>query len=238
MKFTYLLVNICSAIIPFAFSFHHKIKFSKMFPAFIKANFIAAAIFIIWDIIFTSNNVWTFNEKYILGIYIFNLPLEEILFFIFIPFACIFTYYCSFIIFRARWNGKEGNVFIIFISVLFFIVGMFSINKSYTSITFITTAVFLVALKFLFKVNWLPQFFSVYPLLLIPFFVVNGILTGTGLEQPVVIYNDSENLGIRVLTIPIEDLVYGLELLLLNVFLFERFNKKIKAGMSNYNKHT
>jgi lycopene cyclase domain-containing protein len=66
--------------------------------------------------------------------------------------------------------------------------------------------------------------FTVYLLLLIPFFIVNGILTGTGLEEPVVWYNDEENLGIRLLTIPVEDVVYGFELFLLTVFFFEKID--------------
>ena len=54
---------------------------------------------------------------------------------------------------------------------------------------------------------------------------MNGILTGTGLEEQVVWYNDLENISIRMLTIPVEDLVYGFLLFGLNVTLFEEFRK-------------
>ena len=64
---------------------------------------------------------------------------------------------------------------------------------------------------------------KIYLFLLIPFFIVNGILTGTGLEAPIVWYNNQENLGVRLLTIPIEDAFYGFELILLNVFFYEKW---------------
>jgi lycopene cyclase domain-containing protein len=55
--------------------------------------------------------------------------------------------------------------------------------------------------------------------MLIPFFIVNGILTGSFIENEVVWYNDFENLGIRLFTIPIEDTVYAFTLILLNLFV-------------------
>jgi lycopene cyclase domain-containing protein len=55
---------------------------------------------------------------------------------------------------------------------------------------------------------------------------VNGILTGTGIEEPIIWYNNDENLGIRIGTIPIEDIFYGMLLVLLNISLFEFFQKK------------
>jgi lycopene cyclase domain-containing protein len=65
-----------------------------------------------------------------------------------------------------------------------------------------------------------------YAIILIPFFIVNGLLTGTGLDEPVVWYNDSQNLRMRILTIPVEDIFYGMLLLLLNTALFEKFKRK------------
>ena len=74
--------------------------------------------------------------------------------------------------------------------------------------------------------QWMGKLFSVYPVLLIPFFIVNGILTGTGLAEPVVWYNNAENLGIRLITIPVEDIFYGFELILLNIFIYELIKAK------------
>lgn len=69
----------------------------------------------------------------------------------------------------------------------------------------------------------LQRFYIAFLIILIPFFIVNGILTGTGLEEPVVWYNNAENLGIRLGTIPVEDIGYAFTLLFGNVLLIERF---------------
>src|SRR4029078_2752814 len=92
MKALYLLVDLFTLIIPLLFSFHPKIEFYKSWRYFFPANIIVAAMFITWDIFFTSEGIWSFNPDYITGIYFFNQPMEEILFFICIPFSCVFTY--------------------------------------------------------------------------------------------------------------------------------------------------
>jgi hypothetical protein len=58
------------------------------------------------------------------------------------------------------------------------------------------------------------------------FLAVNGILTGTGLESPIVNYTSGKFLGIRILTIPIEDTVYGYEMILWNLYFFRRFKRE------------
>ena len=76
------------------------------------------------------------------------------------------------------------------------------------------------------KVKWLSRFYFSYLVLLLPFYIVNGMLTGMWLNEPVVIYNDLENLNIRWNTIPIEDVFYGMLLLLINIGLYEYLQSK------------
>ncbi len=223
MHTTYLLVNLFSVIVPFLFSFYPAIRFDKQFPAFFAGNLITAVCFIAWDVLFTSLNIWGFNLQYTLGFNLFNLPGEEVLFFICIPFACVFTYHCLNIFYKISWPLWLQNGLVLVISIALLTIGLVQFKKAYTAVSFISTGVLLLALLFVFKVKWLPGFLTIYPLLLIPFFIVNGILTGTGLQQPVVWYNNAENTGIRVLTIPVEDFIYALELLLLNLFFYEKF---------------
>jgi len=64
---------------------------------------------------------------------------------------------------------------------------------------------------------------------LIPFFAVNGVLTAL----PIVWYNNSENLNVRLGSVPVEDAFYSL-LLLLIVF-GTMFGLKQKKGLMPLN---
>jgi lycopene cyclase domain-containing protein len=225
MKYVYLLINLSAVSIPVIFSFHPRLQFFKQWKAFFKANILVAPVFIFFDSLFTRYAVWGFNPDYVSGIHLFYLPFEEILFFICIPFACVFTYHCLGLFYRFEWNKKIENLLVNLLAAALFTIGLFYIDKLYTASTFISLSVLLLLINYFFKVSWMGKFLLVYAVLLIPFLIVNGILTGTGLEQPIVWYNNTENLGIRFLTIPIEDVFYGMELILLHVFFFERFKK-------------
>lgn len=226
--YLYLLINLCSVVVPFFFSFHPKLRFDRHFKTYFPANLIAALIFIIWDSTFTANGVWGFSNYYTIGWRIAGLPVEEILFFICIPFACTYTFHCLSIFFSLRWKQGAFNIFLPVICLFLLSVGLMNIDRAYTSVTFISTAFFLSFLHYIMKVQWLEKFFTVWLPLQIPFLIVNGLLTGTGLQEPVVWYNNEENLGIRLLTIPIEDTVYGFELMILTLFFFEMFKSRTK----------
>ena len=226
MKSLYLLVNLFTVIVPFLFSFHPRLNFYKNWRPFFIANILVAAIFISWDIIFTDEGVWGFNPKYVSGVYFFNLPIEEVLFFVCIPYACVFTYHCINLFYKIQLDAKFQNILVGFISAALLISGIYFQDKNYTAATFISLFVILFLIAFVAKANWLGKLLAVYPFLLIPFFIVNGILTGSRLEEPVVWYNDNENLGFRLWTIPIEDIFYGFLLILLNIFFYEIFKKK------------
>ncbi len=233
MKYSYLLIDLCTIAVPVLFSFHPKLNFYKKWKSFFIATILSSIPFIIWDIIFTEQKIWGFNPDYLTGIYFFKLPIEEFLFFICIPFSCVFTYHCLNIFFKPKWNSNFENIFVLGGAILLLVAGIVFQRQSYSAYTFISLSLLLLLLKFGFKVTWLPKLFSIYPILLFPFIIVNGILTGTALENPIVWYNDNENLGIRLLTIPIEDFFYGFELILLNIFIYEFLNKKFAKRLQS-----
>jgi lycopene cyclase domain-containing protein len=92
MKVEYIIVLTAVFIIPFIYSFSRKLDFYKYPARILLAIGIPFAVFIVWDWIAVSRGHWSFNEKYITGIKIINLPVEEILFFIIIPFCALFSW--------------------------------------------------------------------------------------------------------------------------------------------------
>lgn len=226
MKYTYLLINFFTIIIPFIYSFHPRIRFDEKWKYFFPAVILVAIIFIIWDDIFTSMGVWQFNDDYILGIYLFNLPLEEILFFICIPYSCVFTFYCLDKFFNLKWNPRLEAIFCLVFSGSLIIVGLVYIHQIYTMVTMFSTTFVCLALRFIAKVDWFGKATFVYIILLVPFVMVNGILTGSWIASPIVSYNPAENMNIRLLTIPVEDIFYGFEMILLNIYFMKLFEKK------------
>ncbi len=226
MKWLYVVIDLSTIAVPLLFSFHPKLRFHKNFKYFFPANFLTASIFIAWDVLFTNAGVWGFNPNYVTGFFFLNLPIEEVLFFVCIPYACAFTYHCLNIFFVLKWKAKTEQIFTLGSAVILLLVGIYFHAKSYTAVTFISLACLLVLFKYGYKINWLPKLVLIYPLLLVPFFIVNGILTGSGLESPVVWYNNEENMNFRIFTIPFEDLFYGFELVLLNIFFYEKLLQK------------
>src|SRR4051812_48455392 len=90
--YTYLLLDIFTLSYPLFKSFEDKVRFYKQWKYLFPAIFISALVFIIGDVWFTNIGIWKFNPDYFLGFYIFNLPVEECLFFIIVPFSSIFIY--------------------------------------------------------------------------------------------------------------------------------------------------
>lgn len=223
MNYLYLLVNFFTISIPLLFSFHPRIRFYRYWPAFFVAAVLVAVPFLVWDSLFTRAGVWGFNQTYVSGSYLFNLPLEEVLFFVCIPFSCVFTYFCLDRFLRLSWDSHTERIFCLLFSLALIMAGVIFWEKSYTALTFLSLGVLCLLLKFGLRIDWFGKAVSVYGILLLPFLIVNGILTGTGLEEPIVWYDNSENLGLRIFTIPVEDTFYGFELVLLNIYFFKMF---------------
>ncbi len=226
MKSLYLLLDILTISFPLARSFEPKIHFySRWKPLFIAIG-ISGGFFLVWDVIFTDIGVWSFNERYLTGLKIINLPVEEWLFFIAVPFACMFIYEVLNYFVKQDILGSIAIPASLGVALILLVTGLFNLDKLYTSVTFILTATMLLIQAFMIKGAYLGRFYLAYLVSLFPFIMVNGLLTGSLLAEPVVRYNNQENLSVRLFTIPIEDTAYLLLLLLMTVSIYESLKQK------------
>jgi lycopene cyclase domain-containing protein len=222
-KYTYWLILLCSFIFPFLFSFENRMGFYKQWKYLFPAILITATFFIIWDHYFTIKGIWSFSERYTTGIKLFSLPIEEIMFFFIIPYCCVFIYESlNFYIRKAILKPAEKFISFMLL-MIFLILAVTHTNKAYTFYTCLFAGLYLGGLL-LFRVTIMSRFYLAYLVSKIPFLIVNGILT----SLPVVIYNDQENLGLRIYTIPVDDLIYSFLMILMSISLMEFFRGKAR----------
>lgn len=228
IMYLYLIINIAAFIIPFLYSFEKKMNFIKNWKSVFLSIAIVAIPFLIWDVYFTKIGVWGFNSSYYLGFKIFGLPFEEVMFFFCIPYASIFTHYSLLHFFPnltlSKKTTKTLSLFLLLIAVLTL---SFNTDKWYTFVDF---TVFALLILYSIKNNGaiLSKFYITFLVVLIPFFVVNGVLTGSFIEGEVVWYNNNENLGIRIGTIPVEDFFYAFSMLFAAIVLNEKLKLKFQ----------
>ena len=96
--------------------------------------------------------------------------------------------------------------------------------KAYTVYIMIVSLVAL-AIAYFDRTDTVSRFYCTFLVIFIPFVLVNGALTGAFTTDPVVWYDHTQNLNIRLITIPIEDFAYGFTMLLLAIMLRNRLKK-------------
>lgn len=190
---------------------------------------IVSAFFIIWDIIFTNQGVWGFNSNYLIGLDILNLPIEEWLFFFCIPYASIFIHYAfQHFLPKKKLSKSVTAIITILLIIVLTIIVISNYDKAYTFYNYLLL-ILVLSYCLLTDNKQLRIFYITFMIILIPFFIVNGILTGSFIEDPVVWYNNTENLGLRIATIPIEDIGYAFNMIFISILLIEMFKNKWKT---------
>lgn len=212
---------------PLAFSFMPQANFYKKWRFLWPGIAITGILFIVWDMAFTHMGVWGFNPRYVSGLYLYNLPIEEVLFFICIPYSSVFLYEALNYFFKRDVFETYTPSISIMLVMFLLTLGLMNTGRWYTGVTFIACAIFIALNQWRWKAPWLGRFYFAYIFVLIPFFIVNGILTGSFIDEPVVWYNEREMLGLRMGTIPFEDTFYGMLMLMMTVAIFE--NRRHKA---------
>jgi lycopene cyclase domain-containing protein len=230
---------------PFLLGFHSSLHFNRSWKSILKACALIMVIYIPWDILFTHWKVWSFNENFTSSIMPAGLPIEEWLFFIATPFSCLFVWRCMLYYFPkiTQLGKKEAPMtsigLFILLNLMAAILWFQNPTGLYTT-TAIAAGLGLTYYHYLFKPQYFVGKILTWFILLIPFFICNGILTGIHfweyplihrhdelIHHAVVYYQHAENAGIRIWSVPAEDFFYGLGFFWLGLMGYgETFSQK------------
>lgn len=220
MPTLYLWLDIGVLFFPFVLSFDKKVGYVQDWKEVFLAMLVVATLFLIHDYYFTQMGVWGFNPTYLTGYYVLNLPIEEVLFFVVVPFACLFIYQCC----RAYLKQLSLQTFNQFFYVVITLYALWVLAAGFGK--WYSTMVAILAIILLAWLVIKQQKFPYLPITIVisflPFFIMNSVLTGAFTVEPIVWYNNSENLGIRWGTIPAEDMLYSFLMITGNIVLFEK----------------
>ncbi|MBN2058260.1 MAG: lycopene cyclase domain-containing protein [Candidatus Saganbacteria bacterium] len=234
----YLLIDIIIIIFPLLLSLIPWFGFYRKLLPLSVSILAVGGLFLVWDILVTARGDWAFNPLHVGNISFLGLPVEEVLFFVVVPYSCIFLY-----------EGLAGFMpdrrlphvpFYYMIAALVFIVSaVFFSGKEYTSLVMLVTGLTLIAGASFFREMYSSMLAWLWLLCgMALFFIFNYFLTAA----PVVTYAPTAILNLRIATIPIEDFLYNFCLLswYLGVYLAAKKNFKKKCpdeiNISNYGK--
>jgi len=202
---TYLLIDFLIIILPLIVSFFPYLSFYKKFPYVLFSIFAGGLFFVTWDIIATMRGDWSFNPEYVMGISFAGLPLEEVLFFIVVPYSLLLLYEQAAFIFKDRtvpWKqgaGYAAGMILILVSFLF-------IGKNYTFMAIFSAGIVFLGMSLFYSDIMVSLAFWAYLISgFLLFILFNYFLT----SLPIVIYSPSAVYGVRFLTIPLEDFFYN-----------------------------
>ena len=219
-KHLYSLIALAVFAGPFALSFHESVKFYTHWPAAGLALAVTGILYLFWDSLVVRRGDWAFNPKFTGDFRIFHLPIGEILFFLAVPYACLFLfevvrhYFPTVDLFPVQATS-------LYIGAMVFVAAAwFFRHLGYTLLSLASVAIFLSTLALTYpSLAGRSEFWIWFGLCFVAFSVVNGIYTAL----PTIFYNPKAMWGIRVGPIPLEDFFYNLSYLGLTLCFYLLF---------------
>ncbi len=206
----YTLLSLFILAGPLALSFDRKVAFIQYWPGVVSAVLIVGGLFAVWDIYMTRNGHWWFNPRYTGRLRIAHLPPGEVLFFIAVPYACLFIYEVI-----IAYSGDQlwfaWQSWMSVLAVVFFSGFAWSQRtRVYTCSALLSVAVF-----FGLQAGLLPAlpgtraFWLFIGISMLAFLIFNGLYTAL----PTIHYRNQAIWGCRLGSIPIEDFFYNFSFL-------------------------
>lgn len=234
MKWEYLLFNAVTIAGPVLDSVIRRRAYQRLFW---KKAVIAAVLgglpFLIWDAFVTGSH-WRFNPEYTLPFRLFHLPIEEILFFITVPVACLYIWIHLPSLTPEQNPEKpaapvrKGLCPVMCLTL--FLIAELALSAYFLSTGIQYTGLVLAAFSLTIltdiilktRVLTQPKTLLYSTMIIFLTLIFNGYLTA----RPVVLYNPDVQLNLRIFTIPVEDFFYGLSLILLVTIFYTFLSEK------------
>ncbi len=206
-RHVYAIIALASFAGPLALSFDRRVYFIQYLLPTLIATVGVGTVYIVWDVLVTRAGHWRFNDATVGTIRILDLPPGEWLFFLLIPYACLFTYEVVIEYFGAGTPAPSLNWFQFVLAAACVVLAVAWRKRGYTSLAMISATIYFVASGILTPGIVAASGYLLSMLLsFVAFTIVNGLYTSI----PTIFYNDDAILGVKAGTIPLEDFVYNL----------------------------
>jgi lycopene cyclase domain-containing protein len=232
VKWLYLTLDLLALTGPVALSFDRRVAFYRNYRCLFPAILGMMLVFVPWDMAFVAAKIWGFDARYVSGIYLGNLPIEEWLFFPVVSYACLFIYECLRYYVTNNPLERWHRPILLGIAMIGLTLALTHPTHLYTSLKVGTASLAILGVLYLLRPNYLARFLLTYLISWLPFLLMNGILTGAFIDGQVVWYSPAHILGLRIGTIPVEDAYYSLMMLLLTTVAYEALRRRVKYCQS------
>lgn len=212
----YLSIILWILAIPLALSFESRVRFCRNYVPLLISIFIVGSIFLFWDIVAIQRGDWAFNDSYILGFRLLGIPLEEILFFIAVPYSCLFIYEVICYFSKEKYFDIDPHL-AWGMAVVFLLGAHVSRERPYTSTNLLFSSLVIVAAVLMIPRLFQSRRYWIYlGISSVMFLIFNYLLT----SLPIVLYNERAISGLRFFSIPYEDFIYNFSLLTLYLAVY------------------
>ena len=224
--YLYLYINLAIIAFPMVISLERKRVnyYSRMKPVMLSILFVGAA-FVAWDALATSRGHWSFNPAYLVGPEMLGLPFEEILFFITVPFSCLFTFEALKYFVRDKRLVQLGRLPVP-AGITVALLSLAFTGREYTFLAVLSVGVSVIVAYKLVEDLFSSRLYWLYLAVTLGFFLVfNYLLT----SLPIVEYSSVATSGLRVTTIPIEDFLFNFSMLTLYAAVYLSAGRWLKG---------
>lgn len=205
-------------------------SFAPLWGPLLRAYAAVSLPWVVLDAVAHGRGWWSYNADFILGPRLLGLPVEEILFFITVPFACMVVY-----LFVGQWcrdrpmlSRQTARYILAGIGAAALLLGVFGLGHERTladvGLLGVTLAVLWSSAIIVSPAFWLWN-----GAVLVLFMLFNSILTAA----PIVQYDAQFMTALRIGSIPIEDVLYNFSLLNLFLLIFVHFRNRAVGRAKN-----